>query len=272
MSSEKIRARERNRGAENAKKRKARKKKRQGGLALVVILLITVTTLAVLSLTVFFKTSEISIKGNTSYSAEEIISAAEISIGDNLFLISERRLTQRLSKHLPLIDKVEISRTLPDKITINVIETKEEICFSAGNKYFSANQSGKVIKEYSSCPENLVLVTVSNKTKLKQGETAVFSTEREQELFNNYFGMIEERGFDVNFVNIADPYNSYMKLEGRLIIKFGSSSYFERKSAFLSAGLKGISKNATGTLDLSGWTPENDQPVLTYGDVSEIVK
>ena len=63
-----------------------------------------------------------------------------------------------------------------------------------------------------------------------------------------------------------------MKIEDRLIVKFGSSAYFQNKSDYLKASLSGISKNAEGVFDLSAWTPDNNQPVLTYEDISSFEK
>ena len=75
-----------------------------------------------------------------------------------------------------------------------------------------------------------------------------------------------------NFINISDPFASYMKLENRLIVRFGSSAYFQNKSDYLKAALAGISKEAEGIFDLSAWTPDNNQPVLTYDDISSYEK
>lgn len=272
MAIDNFREKEREAAALKAKQRKRRRRKKQAAVILVLILLISMVTLVVLSLTVFFKTAEIKIEGSKTYTAEEIISAAEISIGDNLFLLSESKISERLQKQLPFIDEVKLERVLPETLKITVSETKEEICFLKGTDIFSANKKGKVIKEYTALPENMIWVTVSDDTKLSAGSMVSFVSEREADLFDSFFKMVDEYDFDVNFINISDPYDSYMKLENRLIIKFGSGSYFENKAAYLKAGLGGVSENATGVFDLSGWTPENNQPVLTYGDISAYEK
>ncbi len=272
MAIDNFREKEREAAAKKAKQRKRRRRKKQAAVIFVLILLISVLTILILSLTVFFKTAEINIEGSKTYTAEEIISAAEISVGDNLFLLNESKISERVQKQLPFIDEVKLERLLPQTLKITVSETKEEICFIKGTEIFSANKKGKVIKKYTSVPENMIWVTVSDATKLSEGSTVSFAADREADMFNSYFAMIDEFGFNVNFINISDPYSTYMKLEDRLIIKFGSGSYFENKAAYLKASLGGVSKNAAGVFDLSGWTPENNQPVLTYGDISAYEK
>lgn len=272
MATTNFREKEREAAAKKARARKKQRRKKQLLTALIIILIVSVLTLCVLSVTVFFKTAKIEVKGSNTYTSEEIISVADIEIGDNLILINDKKIEEKLKLKLPFIDNVEIIRNFPDSLTIKVKETKEEICFSSDKAFYSANIKGKIIKKYSSAPENLTLVTVSDKVEFKTGKNVVFKNEREEELYNNFFDMINKYNYDVNFVNISNPFSSYMKLEDRLIVKFGSSSYFVNKSDYLKASLSGISKNAEGVYDLSAWTPDNNQPVLTYGDISSYTK
>ena len=128
---------------EAAKKAKAQKKKRRRRrliTTLVIVLVTAVVVLCVLSLTVFFKISTVSVSGSVTYTAEEIISAAGIDIGDNLILINQNKLSQKLQTKLPFIDEVKVEKTLPDKVKLIVKETKEEIYFSNDRNIFSANK------------------------------------------------------------------------------------------------------------------------------------
>lgn len=261
-------------GAISKKTKEIRRKKRKKRLisALVVVLVLSVLALCALSLTVFFKTAKIDVKGNTVYTAEEIISVAGIDIGDNLILISDKRVEETLKVKLPFVNEVNIERSFPDTLKITVKETKEEICFANSKAYYSANKDGKILKKYKATPENLIRVTVSDKVEFKTGRKVIFSNEREEELYNNFFNMINTYNYDVSFVNISDPFSSYMKLEDRIIVKMGSSSYFQNKSDYLKASLTGIGKEDEGVFDLSAWTPENNQPVLTYCDISSYEK
>lgn len=268
MSTGNFKEQEREAAIRKAQERKRRRRRKQTVIVLVLILIVAAVTMCVLSLTVFFKIADIRVFGSNMYTAEEIISAAEISIGDNLFRLSGKNISEKLEAKLPFIVDVKINRVLPDTLKVTVTETAEEVCFSNGDSYFSANKTGKIIKEYAQLPENMMMITVSPETVLSPGQEIAFSTEREKELFSKYIAVVDEHGYDVDFINISDPYGSYMKIEGRLIVKFGSSSYFDNKAAYLRASISNMSAHATGVFDLSGWTPENDQTVLAYGDIS----
>ena len=272
MKFEENRGFEREDAVKKAKKRKRKRRNRQAAVILLVVMMLSLITLTVLSLTVFFKISDIKVSGSGIYNAQEIISCAEIKIGDNLFLVSENKVSQLLQKRLPFIAEVQITRNLPSTLSISIKETKEEICFSDSKDIYSANFDGKILKKYSEIPTDFIMVTVSDKTVISEGDKVQFSTERELELFTLFMQKIEEYGYDVDFINITDPYAAYMKLEGRIIVKLGSSAYFENKIAYLDASLSSVSKSASGVFDLSAWTPKNNKSVLTYCDISKYEK
>ena len=272
MATTNFRQKEREAAEKKARARKKKRRKIQLITAFVVILIISIITVCVLSLTVFFEIETITVVGSATYTAEEVISAAGIAVGDNLLLISKNDVNAKLQKALPFIDEAAVEKHFPGQLKITVKETKEELFLKNGNYCYSANFEGKILKKYSDYSDELILFTVSDKATFSEGEKVVFQNERETDLFYNFVNMINDNNFDVQFVNISDPFSSYMKFENRIIAKFGSSSYFENKIAYFKASLKGVSENAEGVFDLSGWTPENNKPVLTYGDISSYEK
>ncbi len=254
----------------NAEKKRRRRKRKMATL-LISFLVVGLTTLVVLSFTVLFKTTEIVTSGNKLYTAEQIIAASKIKTGDNIFLISGGDVSDRLETKLPFITEVKVKRELSGRVTLAVYETKEELAFSGGQKYYSANLDGKLLKEYSARPENLPLLTVSNEAKLIVGEKARLQ-KTEAELLEKYRQILKNDSFSVDFINISDPYNSYMKIEGRLIIKYGNKTDFELKTAHLEASLKKLDKGVEGVLDLSSWTPKKQEAFFTEQPISDFQK
>lgn len=255
-----------------AKSRKRKQRKLKIITTLVVVLIMSVAAVCALSLTVLFKIETINVSGSTTYTAEEVITAAGIAVGDNLIRVSKNSLSENLQKTLPFIDEVVVEKQFPGILNISVKETKEELVFKNSKAVYTANREGKILKKYSEYNGDLMFVKVSDKALFNEGETILFENEREKELCFNFISMIFENGYDVEFVNVSDPFSSYMKFEDRIIAKFGSASYFENKAAYFKAGVKGISEKAEGVFDLSAWTPENNKPVLTYGDISSYEK
>ena len=239
--------------------KKGKKKKKSTVIVLISLFLILVTVLLILSLTVFFKIENFDISGSKTYTEAQIIEVSGLETGDNLIRISPDEISENICSELPFIKSVEIKRSFPSTVKITVKETKEEIIISNGKKRYSADLSGKILKEYvGDVSDELILFTVSKDVTLKNGENITFASEREEELFKCYTELINSDLFKVNFVNISDPFDSYVKIEDRMIVLFGSSTHFEEKKSYLVSGYPKISSDLVGIFDLSSWTPESN--------------
>lgn len=252
-----------------AKKSKRRRKAKRARKIFVCFLFVLIAAFCVLSLTVFFKTSEIKIEGNSTYTSEEIINISNIKNGDNLFLLNKDEISATLEKNLPFIKEAMIEIKLPETVVIKVSETEEQVCFKSGNKFFSADYDGKILKEYSEKPDALTIITVSDKNNFTTGNNAKLNSELEETVIYKFLGLINEFGANVNSINVLDPYQSYMRIDNRFIVKFGSVSELEYKAAYLKAMLKKMPDTQTGIIDLSVWSNGNQKAYFTEQSIVE---
>lgn len=89
--------------------------------------------------------AEITVEGESIYTSEEIISAAEIEIGANMFALSEKNISALVSEKLPYVHSVEISRKLPDKLLLTVTASYDNLLLVCGKSYISVDSEGKVL-------------------------------------------------------------------------------------------------------------------------------
>ena len=108
---------------ESPRKRPRRKKKGRGALFAPIAFIVTCAAL-VFAMSVFFRVSRITVTGNSLYTQEEITNAAGIEKGDNLFFINRFTAISRIRARLPYIESVSIERALPNRVTIEVSESK----------------------------------------------------------------------------------------------------------------------------------------------------
>lgn len=255
--------------AETASKRSRKRRKARATAIALVAVFISLAICAVLCVTVVFKVQTIKVIGASTYTAETVMLHSGIQKGNPLFLVNEKKLQDKLSTSLPFIDKVSVDKKFDGTLTIRITETTESLCYKIGEKFFSADLSGKVIKELSSAEENLVLVTLPETAAANIGKKIVFANEREQKLYEQHIDSIDKYGAKVDFINVSDVYESYLKIDGRLIVKFGSESYFEEKSAYLKTIISALKDDEIGVIELSSWTPQNNQPRITFEDISK---
>ena len=77
---------------------------------------------ATLGATVFFQVETIAVVGNSRYTAQEVIDASGVQIGDNLFQMNKNQISQRILQQLPYVGEVSPQRGLPSTLTIQVTE------------------------------------------------------------------------------------------------------------------------------------------------------
>lgn len=106
--------------------RRGRKRRRRGRFSFLYKLLSFVLILAALIVgcVVFFRVEEITVIGSTVYSDEEIIAAAGVEKGNNLFRILAKtmRTGKKIVDQLPYVDTVNLRPVLPNTLVITVTE------------------------------------------------------------------------------------------------------------------------------------------------------
>ncbi|MBR2724803.1 MAG: FtsQ-type POTRA domain-containing protein [Clostridia bacterium] len=270
MEENKIRERERRQAAEKAALRKKKRRRRRRIKAFLSFLLIAILTLAILSLTVFFKIDGITVKNNTVYTSGDIISASGVEIEDNLFALNSSKIEQRITKNLPFIKTVELKRQLPSKLCFVITETEEEVCYYKDGVYYSADKDGKILKEYTEQPSEMILIKNAEQINLSVGEYVEYTSAEEKDLVNKHFELAEYYGYTLNTIDVRDVYNSTVRIDNRFIVEFGTYSNIELKAAHLNAMLKQMEAQNTGIIDLKVWTPENNEAFFSKRSIEGI--
>ncbi|MCP4371291.1 MAG: FtsQ-type POTRA domain-containing protein [Deltaproteobacteria bacterium] len=95
----------------------------------------------------YFKAKSLTITGNHSFSDKQIISQTGFKNGVNIFSVNLSIAQKKLLAH-PWIEEAEISRKLPDGITIRIKEHKAAAIVDLGRR-FLINNKGKIFKEFN---------------------------------------------------------------------------------------------------------------------------
>lgn len=239
---------------------------------MTVTLILLVSVLLAFVGVSFFKIETISVSGNSIYTAEQIISAAELEKGDNLLLLSENKLNEKLQKNLPYISGITLEKTLPSTLVVKVKETSEEMCFYTAGLFYTANSDGKVLSEVTEQPQELLTISAGEGCSFTKGEKYVCEDVQKSELLERLLDFSKSGKYKVTLVNVSDVYRSYIVIDNNLIIEFGSSSYLEQKMAFLPKMLEHMADDEHNVADLSGWTPDNDEAVSYEKDINSYLE
>lgn len=145
----------------------------------LVFVFICFTALLVYKL--IFVIGEFTVEGTSAYSTDEIVAAAGVQAGDNLYSFSSRDAEAALTLRLPYIRRLEVDRTLPDKVLYTVTEDRAAFCAEIYGELRVLSASLRVLErtdEESAAERGLIRLRLPQVKSAVAGRVLEFSTER----------------------------------------------------------------------------------------------
>lgn len=210
--------------AANAKKRRRCKVVK----ALLFTLLMAASAFVVLSLTVLFKIETVSVEGDTRYSSKEIIEQSQVEIGDNLWLTTSSKVTEKVSVALPYVKSVEVKRTIPSGVVLEVTETTPKYSVKNKKKYVLMDENGKVL-ETNGKKGKTVLLTGIEFEEFVPGMKAKAVTEENYALAMEIVSYGENSGLSFTKINVKNVNQMTAIYKGKIRLEFGSGADLETK-------------------------------------------
>ena len=242
-------------------RRKARQKqirKRRAIRAFFVLLILAVITVAVLSVTVLFPVKSVNVSGSKIYTPTEIVKAGKITQSTNLLILSEDKLTEKIRTELPFVDSVKLEKKLPDSLTIKVTDATEKYCYNYGGKYYTVSSKSYVLKTYNELPEGMTEIRCGKITCVP-GQKINIHDQNAKNTCDKIFVVFENNDIKIDSVDTTDPLNITMKIEGKFEVLLGGNAHMESKCKHLVAMIEKIEDDASGTINLSMWTPDKKE-------------
>ncbi|MBR3968190.1 MAG: FtsQ-type POTRA domain-containing protein [Clostridia bacterium] len=237
--------------------RQKQARKRQLKAAFIIFIIIALIALVVMCFTIFFNIKHISTSGSKIYSKAEIYDAAGITKDDNLLVISEKEIENRIRKKLPYVDSVKIKRNLPDKIILTITDAKEYAYFTSGKSNFILSENGYILKEQPKTPKNVFEIITSG-IEGSVGEKAVYKNSAEEKLIGELITTLRQKQVNIDKIDVTSMLQIKIFVDNRFEVIIGDSKYITEKIAHLSSMIESIS-NRKGKIDLSMWTPQKSQ-------------
>jgi len=123
-----------------------RRRGRFGGLYKLLCFLL-IFAAVVVGCVAFFRVNEITVVGNERYTAEEIIAASGVEVGDNLFLVNRPQTAGAIMKRLPYVEAATPVHVLPDTVELRVTESKAVAAIQAEGAWWLMNADGKLLEQ-----------------------------------------------------------------------------------------------------------------------------
>ncbi len=246
MQSERQPVRAEQRPAETVQKsRKKRRHKRHKSnriLYYILVLFILAVVGVVLSLTVFFKITAITVKGVSKYPVEAIQQKTGISVGDNLFRADLKTAKQKIME-LPYVESVTLKRSYPPEVVVEITQAKPVAALEEENGgYTLVSADGRILERDAQPPEGVLVISGAElkgspgdypaQAPAKADEQTLAEAEDAAEILRmtNYsLQALEESGLALEQMDFSDRYNIKARYSEDIVIEFGSESELSRK-------------------------------------------
>lgn len=130
----------------NVKGRKRGSRGRNFIMYYILAGIVIITVLIILSNTVLFNCSSITVEGNSRYTAEQIISQSGLESGQNLLHTDTKLAQDRIFNSFSYIDSVEVQKCFPTRINIVVKEAEKWFQVRSGGQTAAVSRQGRIVE------------------------------------------------------------------------------------------------------------------------------
>ncbi|OQY10591.1 MAG: hypothetical protein B6I28_00730 [Fusobacteriia bacterium 4572_132] len=114
----------------------------------------------------YFKITDVMIKGEYSLIQDDIISKLLKLKGKNIWEIDEKKISQYIKNDVR-IKRVEIKKTIPDEIEIEIEERKPFVYILWKNKLYLADEEGKIFAyRLEKIEKNLIVLRINKENEI----------------------------------------------------------------------------------------------------------
>lgn len=231
-----------------------KKKKRNAFFAPLSFLLVCVAL--VFAMGVFFRVQTIEVIGAEGYTAEEIIEASGIDIGDNLFFINRASVSSRIYSRLSQVERASVEPSLPNKIVIQIEESYSLAYVLWEGIPWTITGNCKMLG--SAQPEELDgLIQVLNVTPVNPEAGQPMAVAEDDNLKLTYLqsllSAMEELHMvqDVAQLDMSNPASPTFQYLGRFTVRMGANNNTDYKLRLLLSAIPQLGPDEMGILNLS---------------------
>ena len=199
--------------------------KRRRAARIVFYAVIFASTLAVgviLSLTVLFKSEQITVDGNARYSTEDIAKASKIELGENIFLTDKKTPSKLIVDNFPYVESADVGFVIPNTISINIKEAQPSYAVRYNDVYYLISTKGRILEKTQSPPKNIPLLSGSELKSTAEGEYVKFNDALSLSILQDIMDCIEKNGFEkLSSVDVTNVARVKIVYDNRIVIKIG---------------------------------------------------
>ncbi|NLT13052.1 MAG: FtsQ-type POTRA domain-containing protein [Clostridiales bacterium] len=235
---------------------KSAKRRRRGAVFYTPIAALLIIIILIFGISVFFRIAAIEVTGAGKYTVEQIISVSGIKEGDNLIFVDAKAAEQKIGLNLPYLNEVVIEKIIPDRVVINVTESKSIAVLSYGGSWWIIDQKARVLeKAGDEDAAGKMTINGIEPVSLVEGRVIIVDKKNETQLkyLIDVLGAIYSAGLSeqVGALDISNISNISFTLSDRFTVVLGSGQDADYKVAMLLNVIPKLAPDENGKIDLT---------------------
>ncbi|MGN0620987.1 MAG: cell division protein FtsQ/DivIB [Porcipelethomonas sp.] len=237
----------------NESSKRTRRRRRNMPLYVFLVFLLVLAIGVTLSITLFFNINTITVRGESDYSNDDIISVSGIRQGDNLVRLDAKGAEKRILASMIYIEEADVKKKYPDSIEISITRSRIAACVSCDDGFLLVSSKGRILDKVSETDSSLMRIDGFEPANETLGTNLKSSDEQKDsivlELLDAIFSKEKQR---VRQVDMTDKYDIKVNFEDRITFEMGNSNDIAYKLELADTVLDDMSGDKTGTMSMVG--------------------
>jgi cell division protein FtsQ len=197
----------------------------------------------------YFTITEIRVTGDSAVSAAEIIEVSGADRSRNIFMLQEKKAVQQLKEKYPQLDTVEVIRSLPGSVQINVIERVPVASVMTADGYFLIDKNTVCFELSAQQDQAYPLITGLDGSLGAPG--LPLKCPIRAKLLKDFFAHWAENKFtELKELDLSSSYNLIIHTNDQLEIWLGDSAALEKKLLLVESSLPYLQHDGPIKLDV----------------------
>ena len=239
-------------------RRRRNKRYRRGRLTVFIrfFSFVLICAAIVTALILFFRVEDVLVEGGVRYTEAEILEAAGIEEGENLFLLDRNAIAREITGRLPYVQSVQTRLRLPDTVVVEITETTAAAAVESGEELWLISGQGKVLERGESAAAESYPVVTGCTLLLPTAGSAMALPEDGNITAEQLLALLQvlsQRGMlgETSRIDCSDEEVLVLRYADRFDVELPYDADFDKKMLTLGTIVDTLEVNETGTIILT---------------------
>lgn len=205
----------------------------------------------------FFRISDITVTNEEDFSAEEIISASGIKVGQNLVFLNSEKAEAEISEAINYASEVKVSKIIPSKVKISLSKAQGAYYTKVGRSYYVLDENCRVISKTSAIEDIELMGCIRLQSgKIKKcmlGSKLQYSDIDMQGVFDELIALLDKHELKpfCKDIILDSKFDIMFTYKERYTVRLGDLKDLDIKFQFLMKIIETLSDTDSGIINVS---------------------